>query len=261
VNTSEIMVALEARYADASWAFLPQVRSTTGAVAARTADALAMGLWPSRGLELHGFEVKASRTDWIKELKNPSKAEEICQFCDRWWVVIGSRTLVLDSELPPTWGLIVPRGEKLIIKVPAPKLDALPVDRGFLAAILRRAQEWVRPDEIQDAEVEAAYEKGKRESSRTDRLQAEHYKSDKERLQRAIADFEKQSGICIPSWDGGRIGDAVRHVLSLNGDNQSNLLGDVFRLGTRLRELADKADELPKLMIDSKAQTREAVAS
>ena len=33
----------------------------------RYADAIAMNLWPSRGLAVHGFEIKISRGDWQRE--------------------------------------------------------------------------------------------------------------------------------------------------------------------------------------------------
>jgi len=32
-----------------------------------------MDLWPSGGLEIHGHEVKVSRSDWLRELKEPEK--------------------------------------------------------------------------------------------------------------------------------------------------------------------------------------------
>src|SRR5438876_1169784 len=82
-----------------------------------SADALAMSLWPSRGLELHGFEIKASRADWRTELRNPETADEIATRCDRWWIVAGSADIVTDGELPPTWGLLVPLGSALVAKV------------------------------------------------------------------------------------------------------------------------------------------------
>lgn len=66
--TAELEVLLRERYQGRDWAFLLQVPDGTGMAKSRTADALAMGLWPSKGLNLHGFEVKASRSDWLAEL-------------------------------------------------------------------------------------------------------------------------------------------------------------------------------------------------
>src|ERR1035437_8757229 len=89
VNVSEqsLFEALQVRYKSDAYALFPQVRETTGSACTRTADAIAFGLWPSRGMEVEGFEIKISRGDWLRELKSPSKAEGIFQFCDRWWIV------------------------------------------------------------------------------------------------------------------------------------------------------------------------------
>jgi hypothetical protein len=58
---------LAARYCAPAWAIFYEVANATGANGSRYADAVAMSLYPSRGLELHGFEVKKSRWDWVRE--------------------------------------------------------------------------------------------------------------------------------------------------------------------------------------------------
>jgi len=53
---------LQKRFPSEEYACLPQVRNATGySSVIRTADAIAMSLWPSRGLDLHGFEFKSLR--------------------------------------------------------------------------------------------------------------------------------------------------------------------------------------------------------
>jgi hypothetical protein len=74
VKSQDVIAALRKKYPAAAWAFLEQVANGTGyAKKYRWADALAMGLWPSRGMELHGIEVKVSRSDWLRELENPAR--------------------------------------------------------------------------------------------------------------------------------------------------------------------------------------------
>lgn len=85
------------------WIIAEHVRSSAGFDARRTADALAIDTWPSKGLELHGFEVKCSRSDWLAELRQPDKAETFRRFCDRWWLVTSDRSIVRD-DLPGGWG-------------------------------------------------------------------------------------------------------------------------------------------------------------
>lgn len=141
---------------------MTEVASGAG-TATRYADAIAMNLWPSRGLAIHGFEVKVSRGDWLRELKNPAKADVISAYCDYWWVV-APEGIVLAGELPHGWGLMVPnKGVKLRVVTKADNTAAKVVDRAFVAAMLRRAQDQA-PDVLAlqaavMAERKAAYER------------------------------------------------------------------------------------------------------
>lgn len=208
MTEGEIMKALASRYAAPAWAFLPQVRNGTGFLrVTRTADALALGLWPSRGMELHGFEVKASRSDWIRELKEPAKADEIFRFCDRWWVVVGDDKIVQSGELPPTWGLLAPRGSGLTAKTEAPKLDAQPLSKAFVAAICRRLAEVYVPLDDVNERIDKARESERDAQATAIRIAKEEMATYK----REVADFEQASGVkIIDRWSYGNIGRAVR---------------------------------------------------
>lgn len=92
------------------YAFLTHVRSAAGFDANRTFDAVAVSLWPSRGLALDVFEVKVSRSDWQRELSKPAKAEDACAVADRFWIVAPAGA-VRSGELPPKWGLIEVTGD------------------------------------------------------------------------------------------------------------------------------------------------------
>jgi hypothetical protein len=138
-----VWTALEARYCAPEWAYFEQVRNGTGYSRAvvRTADALAFSLYPSRGLELHGFEVKTSRGDWLREKRDPEKAEEIGKFCERWWLVTTSGVVADVGEIPSAWGWLEWTGKKWLTRKPAPPRGAQPLDKLMIAAILRRAGE------------------------------------------------------------------------------------------------------------------------
>lgn len=90
------------------WIVAEKVRNIAGYAVRRgelrTADALAIDTWESKGLEIHGFEVKCSRSDWLTELKQPEKSEPFRRFCDRWWLVTSSKDIVKPGELPAGWG-------------------------------------------------------------------------------------------------------------------------------------------------------------
>src|SRR3954468_2546806 len=76
-----------------AWAFMTKVKNDAGHAATGTADAIAMSLWRSRGLRLHGFEVKCSRSDWLYELKHPEKAESFIRYVHHWWMVVADETI------------------------------------------------------------------------------------------------------------------------------------------------------------------------
>lgn len=99
MRTGDIKAAMRARYCAPEWALMFEVGDGTGVNQRRWADAVAMNLWPSRGMEVNGFEIKVSRSDWQRELKNPAKAESVQQYCDRWWIVTAPG-IVKDGELP-----------------------------------------------------------------------------------------------------------------------------------------------------------------
>lgn len=235
------MERLRQRFPRDAWAFLLQVADSTGyAGAGRKLDAIAMSLWPSRGLELQGFEVKCSRRDWLKELADPSKAEPVARYLDRFYVVAGHKDVVREGELPKGWGLMVPHGLGLKIQVDAPPLEPAPIERGFLAAILRRVQEASENREKLDAAYDKGYKDGKNAANlgRADDLT--YTKQRLEQLERAVQDFERQSGVGITAWNAGEVGRAVRVVLDGGGRRHRDTLERTVGALRRTLEQAEK---------------------
>lgn len=116
------------------------IRSCSGFDAPRTADFMAVDLWRSTQHAIHGHEVKVSRSDWLVELKNPHKAEAFRPYMTYWWLVVSDPKIVKDGELPSGWGLIAVAGNKLRVKVHAPKLDPLPMPLDMTVPLLRAVQ-------------------------------------------------------------------------------------------------------------------------
>lgn len=143
---ADMLAALRARYAIASqgvsirYAIAEHVQSGAGFDARRVCDFMALDLWPSKGLHLHGHEVKVSRSDWLRELRDPAKAEEFRQWCDRWWLVVPDAEIVKAGELPTGWGLIVVTNGVPRISRQAPTLTPQPWSRSFRAAFARAVQ-------------------------------------------------------------------------------------------------------------------------
>lgn len=242
-TSSTLYSALTVKYPAPEWLLLPQVRSDAGFGTTmhpvRTADAIAMNTWPSRGLTVLGFEIKVSRSDWLRELKQLDKADPIIRFCDRWFIVAPAG-IVKDAELPAAWGLITPHGKGLRIVSDGERLPAEPLDRGFVAAMFRRAMD-VRPD---TAQLKAEYERGAaaaREHNLSPNGEAElhHLRRELERVQANCAAFEQASGVRITGYQGGRIGDAVKEVL---GGRVEKLRAELEALAPKARLIADQLE-------------------
>ena len=92
------------------YAVAEHVRSSASFDAKRVCDFMAQDLWTTGGLHLHGHEVKVSRSDWLRELADPSKAEAFRRYCDRWWLVVSDRAIVKPGELPGRLGTASPVG-------------------------------------------------------------------------------------------------------------------------------------------------------
>lgn len=139
LSSSDIRAGMLKRWKDPEYAILWEVGEATGAGSGRYADAVIMSLWPSRGLELHGVEIKVSRSDWKREAADPKKAEAVAKFCDRWYIHTPKGLIADVSEVPPAWGVREFDGQQWTTLKEAEKTGAAPVTRGFLAAMLRRA--------------------------------------------------------------------------------------------------------------------------
>ncbi len=216
---------------------LPQVRNCTGfSGTVRTADALIISLWPSRGLELIGVEIKVARQDWLREKENPEKADEIGKYCDRWWIVTPPGIVHVD-ELPAAWGLMEWHEDKKKWKTvkPAQSTTVKPVTKEFLAAILRRASETSVPHGAIDERIKQGIEKENMNLVR----QLEGAREDARILKQRILDFEKASGVKlgINSWtypEPEAMGVAVRQVMN----------GAHTRIAERLEQLKKTAENI-----------------
>lgn len=192
----QVLTLLKAKYPAPEYILLPQVRNQTGyARIVRTADALMMSTYPSRGIFMYGFEIKSSRYDWTKEFKNPDKADEIAKYCDFWYVVTGAKDIVKPDELPKNWGLIEPYGDGLRVKTVAPKMEATPITNRFLAAILRKAKDCVTDEGEVLERISKAVKDALTERNKSHKDNDMYYKGLYEKLQSKVRNFEAKSGV------------------------------------------------------------------
>lgn len=244
-------------YPAPEWATFFEVANATGSAARRHADAVAMGIWPSRGLLLVGFEIKDYRSDWLREQKNPAKAEAIVSKVDRFYLVTIPGVVTDLAEIPDTWGLLEADAarRRLLVKKTAPDMGRAkgPIDRGFMAAMLRKVPETTVPKVDVERQIE------ERLAAERDRWTGAHNTKALEgqvaNLQRILDSFRERTGIDLRyGWPPAEeVGHAVRALMELKTTGQrmaDELNGLVHRadaMGQILGKLADMARQLPNL--------------
>lgn len=237
VKTEEVRAALRKQMCAPEWAMFHEVSNGTGARGgAAYADVVAMSLYPSRGLELHGMEIKVSRGDWQRERQKPNKAEIIAAYCDRWWLVTGPGVVHDVGEIPTGWGWKLFDGSKLSTKQQPAFLAARPMDRVFLAALLRRASE-AGDGVIRQAVKAATEEESKRNEKRLE--DAIRYSTQShENLKAVVAEFEAASGIELKRWGGNK--EIGRLAKAIDASGVAASYYGVDDLATRLVGMGEK---------------------
>lgn len=236
MKTAEVIAALRRRYPPHSgeWAFYTEVPNGTGGNRNRSCDAIAMNLWPSKGLALHGHEVKVSRSDWQKEIQDTSKAEAFAKYCDYWWIVAPNDVLKVE-ELPTDWGWICPtKTGNARVRKPANKRVPELWPREFLAGILRSASKMnVTEKAIREAE-QSQYSKGYRDGLEVSR-KADSKDWELERLRKRVEELELVNGEFESLKKSGR--DTARKIAGVR--NNARRVSDSL---LSLIELADSVE-------------------
>lgn len=193
-------------WAPPAYYVLTEVRNGTGYGRSEGyADVLAMSVWPSRGIELIGAELKVSRSDWLRELKDPAKAENFVKYCHRWYLIAGP-DVAQEHEIPTAWGWMVagPKGLKTLKGAPA--LEPVPPDPRFLASIFRnigaKAQGMVAESEVDAIALKKANEMRDRDSQCYDTEYKAHQQTRHafEQLRANVNAFSNLTGIHLETW-------------------------------------------------------------
>jgi hypothetical protein len=110
ITTDDLARRLRARCDGTGEVLLFEVGDGPGFKNRGWSDAISMQTWPSKGLALTGYEIKASRSDWLRELDQPAKNKTWQGVCHAWYIVAPKGVVHLE-ELPATWGLMIPVGD------------------------------------------------------------------------------------------------------------------------------------------------------
>lgn len=248
------------RYAAPAWALFYEVGDGTGRNHSHWADAVAMSLYPSRGLDLYGHEFKSDRGDWLREVKNPDKAESIAKFCDFWYAVDTSDGKAIKvEEVPANWGLLVWNGKTLRMTKKAEKLKPRAVDRVFMAGLLRAANKAVNSAErkLKDEDWvrhldRKSYDRGYETAKESLELKYQHIESKAAKLEKTIQNFEQASGIRLSEWNWGNMAQAIHMIEKIRGiggfhglieqagSTLEGVVREVQSLAASLKEFEDK---------------------
>jgi hypothetical protein len=123
--------------------FFPELRLGSGytGIAERRVDLLTVETAPGKGYAATAYEIKVSRSDFLREAKEPRKQRGARLFCDFFYYVTPPGLLKVD-EVPDWAGLIEwsPEGRKVIVS--APRLDKMPPTWGLLISVARNVSGW-----------------------------------------------------------------------------------------------------------------------
>ncbi len=234
LTTTDIDNMLMARYEPRKYVKVPEAPSANAG--GRYCDLLVFGVWESSGNEIIGHEVKASRSDWIKELQDPAKSEAFVRHCHRWYIV-ANKGIVKLEELQADWGLMEVVGAGLKIRRQATKKIPTPIPPNMMSAILRRVTEGGMAREIEKRVLDRI----KAQENRPD-WRLENLKRDFDRLKSAVSDFEKASGIRIDTYRcNTTMGDAVRYLLENKPDEIAERYRNIQRQLNELGVFAENA--------------------
>lgn len=261
ISHDELKRAILNKYCAPFWCALTEVKDKTGFGWSRSADVIAFGMYASRGYEIHMFECKASRGDWLGELKDPSKAQVIAQEVDKIWIV-APKGVVQKEELPLKWGLLTVKrkGDGFTSRVTK---QALQIDknggeniisRSFCAAVLYQSlkdkKKFILREDM-EGELKAEYKRGfKRGESNWEHQ--EELRSLRG-LQSQVDKFEEASGIKIDRYYGAADLGAKVKAITIMENLGRHVLDQLKQTKSMAERCVEQVDIEIKKVEDSKS--------
>ena len=216
-----MLSALESsdRFGPPNAAFLAHVHGYVGGV--RSADGVSIGVRESRGLMIQGIEVKTTRSDWLRELHKPEKADgTVFRFCDRWWLAVPrGKKVIQPGELPAPWGIVSIDGRGVHVEKQAPELSPVPIDRRFVSELFRRAVEQLPEERVIRTARDRGYAEGRKDEMENAAERAKGLETELAEKRELIASFEKVLGQSIDRWSSDDRGEKVRRALEFVLEN------------------------------------------
>lgn len=239
-----VQLLRERRYEAPEWFTLEQV--TPGKQAGRYIDLVAWNVWTSRDFPIHGIEIKVARSDWLRELKDPAKAEKSFNFVEAYFVAAPKGVVEL-AEVPPAWGYYEIDAGKVYDRKAATRTKRDVFSVSDVAAILQRVMtDWRSPRDVREIKVlreqyDAARDEVK-DAGRNDRAKLKDIEDQLKQVERALG---------ASSWEGAeRILARARKLKKL-----MDLVEDEHTKGAFIH-LLERASEPARRFLEDVEQTK-----
>jgi len=198
--TAKAKLSLRRRYGGSAWTLVFEFSGPNG----RRADAFAVSRTKSNNFQIIAFEIKASRSDWLSEKKDPKKQEHFVGLADEFYVVAARKGIVNETELPDGWGFLElkPNSERLYKEVESDLTEnqAGTPSRRFWAKFIQKVDDGTR-DGYTEADLSEARSRGYDEA-KNDEYLADRSDRELERLQEKADAFDeiRESDVPISSY-------------------------------------------------------------
>jgi hypothetical protein len=238
--------------AGAGAVYLTEVTAPGGS--GRRADAVHIGLWQSRGAgRIDVCELKTSRSDFRRELDQPAKAEAWWPYSSAFWIVAPSTDIAPPEELPPGWGLMVPKANsrrfRVVVK-PAEREPKLTI--GLLLTLLKNT-ETTRVNALQrQAQSMHSEHRAEMDKLRRDRSVSQADPKVKRRLE-LLDQLEAVMGMRL---DDTAWRDSDVTPLQAGGALKRFMRGEAARLETEER-MRYRAAELDRIAVEAAKHAKE----
>jgi len=243
VTTAQLQELLAQKYPRDRYALFFDVPDNVGTNQRRRADAIAIGCWNSVGHLIDGFELKVSRSDWLREVQSVTKADPFIERCDRWWLVTADTSIANLEEIPACWGWMAVTKGGLRVQRPAQRLpqpDNGAINRMFAIGLFRKMQgDLTSSPEVANI-LKEMRAKNEAEIEQRVRWATERNAKRATEAEERLAKFEKESGLKLDDWRLGNVGPLCKTIAEMSyGDGLQAVAKEFERQEKSLTELLE----------------------
>jgi len=251
-TTHKIILRLRAKYREDL--LLEEFSTPSNSDHHNRADAIGISCHPAHSTTIAYYEIKATRADWLNELKHPSKSEWLASQCTKIWLLTPDENVAKLEEIPENWGWLYVKGRSFKIIKQAPELKPV-FDLQFLIRIAQYSKrEFNKLIAEEEWELRKKLEKEIEDNHSGDhwKTQAEHFENMYKELDKKSKALEEASGITL--WNDieelrgvGKIAKALFRIKQEQGELREETLGSMWNLKTIKAQLAIIEEAIKKI--------------